>query len=38
MTSGLDLALHLVERFAGAEIAERVAAEIEYERHVAVAP
>jgi transcriptional regulator GlxA family with amidase domain len=35
VTSGLDLALHLVERFAGAEIAERVAREIEYERVVA---
>jgi transcriptional regulator GlxA family with amidase domain len=32
VTSGLDLALHLVERFAGAEIAEQVAREIEYER------
>jgi transcriptional regulator GlxA family with amidase domain len=30
VTSGLDLALHLVERFADAGIAERVAAEIEY--------
>ena len=37
VTSGLDLALHLVERFADAAIAERVAAEIEYERG-AVAP
>jgi transcriptional regulator GlxA family with amidase domain len=35
VTSGLDLALHLVERFADAEIAERVAREIEYERVVA---
>ena len=32
VTSGLDLALHLVERFAGAEIAEQVAGQIEYER------
>ena len=30
VTSGLDLALHLVERFADAGIAGRVAAEIEY--------
>lgn len=30
VTSGIDLALHLVERFAGAEIAEGVAREIEY--------
>ena len=35
VTSGLDLALHLVERFADAEIAERVAREIEYERVMA---
>jgi transcriptional regulator GlxA family with amidase domain len=32
VTSGLDLALHLVERFAGAAIAAKVAVEIEYER------
>jgi len=32
VTSGLDLALHLVERVAGASTAERVAAEIEYPR------
>jgi transcriptional regulator GlxA family with amidase domain len=37
VTSGLDLALHLVERFADAEIAARVATEIEYERRGAVA-
>ena len=37
VTAGLDLALHLVERFADAAIAERVAAEIEYERQGAVA-
>ena len=37
VTSGLDLALHLVERFAGAPVAERTAAEIEYERQGAVA-
>jgi transcriptional regulator GlxA family with amidase domain len=32
VTSGLDLALHLVERFADADVAERVATEVEYER------
>jgi transcriptional regulator GlxA family with amidase domain len=32
VTSGIDLALHLVARFADAGIAERVAREIEYER------
>ena len=32
VTSGLDLALHVVERVAGASIAEQVAREIEYER------
>jgi transcriptional regulator GlxA family with amidase domain len=32
VTSGLDLALHVVELVAGASIAERVALEIEYER------
>lgn len=32
VTSGLDLALHLVERVAGASTAERVADEIEYPR------
>ncbi len=32
VTSGLDLALHLVEREAGREIADRVAADIEYAR------
>jgi transcriptional regulator GlxA family with amidase domain len=37
VTSGLDLALHLVERFSDAAIAERVAAEIEYERQGAIA-
>jgi transcriptional regulator GlxA family with amidase domain len=31
VTAGLDLALHLVERFAGARIADDVATEIEYE-------
>jgi transcriptional regulator GlxA family with amidase domain len=30
VTSGIDLALHLVERFAGARIAHEVATEIEY--------
>jgi transcriptional regulator GlxA family with amidase domain len=34
VTSGLDLALHVVERVAGASIAERVALETEYERRV----
>lgn len=32
VTAGLDLALHLVERFSTAEIAAMVAAEIEHER------
>jgi transcriptional regulator GlxA family with amidase domain len=32
VTSGLDLALHIVEKAAGASIADRVAREIEYER------
>jgi len=32
VTSGLDLALHIVEREFGAEIADRVATVIEYER------
>jgi transcriptional regulator GlxA family with amidase domain len=32
VTSGIDLALHLVERFASRELAERVAREMEYER------
>jgi transcriptional regulator GlxA family with amidase domain len=32
VTSGLDLALWLVEREAGAELADRVASEIEHER------
>jgi transcriptional regulator GlxA family with amidase domain len=32
VTAGLDLALHLVERFADADIAAAVAVEIEYER------
>jgi transcriptional regulator GlxA family with amidase domain len=32
VTSGLDLALHLVERVAGRSIADQVASEIEYER------
>ncbi len=31
VTSGIDLALHLVERFADRETAERVAREMEYE-------
>ena len=36
VTSGIDLALWIVERHAGAELAERVAAEIEHERTVEV--
>jgi transcriptional regulator GlxA family with amidase domain len=32
ITSGIDLALHIVEQQAGADIAERVADEIEYAR------
>ena len=32
VTSGLDLALHLVERECGADLAERVATELEYDR------
>ena len=32
VTSGLDLALHIVEKVAGASMAEQVAREIEYER------
>ncbi|XVH33025.1 DJ-1/PfpI family protein [Haloferacaceae archaeon DSL9] len=32
VTSGIDLALHLVEREASADIADRVAATMEYER------
>jgi len=35
VTSGLDLALHIVEKVAGASIAEQVAHEIEYERREA---
>ena len=38
VTSGLDLALHLVERFGGAEIADQVAANMEYERRYTLAP
>lgn len=34
ITSGFDLALHLVERECGAEVAEAVAAELEYERAI----
>jgi transcriptional regulator GlxA family with amidase domain len=37
ITSGIDLALHIVEQQAGAEIADGVAGEIEYERRFAVA-
>jgi transcriptional regulator GlxA family with amidase domain len=37
ITSGIDLALWIVEQQAGAEIAEKVAAEIEYERRFEVA-
>jgi transcriptional regulator GlxA family with amidase domain len=32
VTSGIDLALHLVERFAGADVAEQVTTEMEWER------
>lgn len=35
VTSGIDLALHLVEREAGRELADAVAADIEYERQLA---
>lgn len=34
ITSGLDLALHLVERECGEAVAESVAAELEYERAI----
>jgi transcriptional regulator GlxA family with amidase domain len=34
VTSGLDLALHIVGKVAGSSVAERVAREIEYERRV----
>jgi transcriptional regulator GlxA family with amidase domain len=37
VTSGIDLALWIVEQEASAEIADRVAAEIEYERRFEVA-
>jgi transcriptional regulator GlxA family with amidase domain len=37
VTSGIDLALHIVEQQAGAAIADRVADEIEYERRFEVA-
>jgi transcriptional regulator GlxA family with amidase domain len=33
VTSGLDLALHLVERFSDASVAERVAVEVEYDHN-----
>ena len=32
VTSGIDLALHLVERFGGAKLAKEVAANLEYQR------
>jgi transcriptional regulator GlxA family with amidase domain len=35
VTAGIDLALHLVQRFAGAGMADEVATEIEYQRVVA---
>jgi len=35
VTSGLDLALHIVDKVSGSSIAERVAREIEYERRLA---
>lgn len=34
ITSGFDLALHLVERACGAEVADAVAEELEYERAI----
>jgi transcriptional regulator GlxA family with amidase domain len=37
VTSGIDLALHIVEQEVGADIAARVADEIEYERRYQVA-
>ena len=37
VTSGIDLALHLVERAFGAPVADRVATVIEYERRASVA-
>jgi transcriptional regulator GlxA family with amidase domain len=37
ITSGIDLALYIVEQEAGVEIAEKVADEIEYERRFEVA-
>jgi transcriptional regulator GlxA family with amidase domain len=37
VTSGIDLALYLVERASSAEIADQVAGEIEYERRFEVA-
>jgi len=36
VTSGLDLALHVVERLCGDAVAERVATEMEYERRGSV--
>jgi transcriptional regulator GlxA family with amidase domain len=36
VTAGLDLSLHLVERFAGAAIADKVAVEIEYQHQAQV--
>ena len=32
VTSGLDLALHLVERFAGAKVTTKISNDLEYER------
>jgi transcriptional regulator GlxA family with amidase domain len=34
VTSGIDLALHLVDRECGGDVADRVAAELEYERAI----
>jgi transcriptional regulator GlxA family with amidase domain len=34
ITSGIDLALHLVERECGADVAEAIAGELEYERAI----
>ena len=42
VTSGLDLGLYLVERFASPQLAERIASDMEYERrgpvHVTASP
>jgi len=38
VTSGIDLALHLVSRFAGNDLADGIAATLEYERRAASIP